>query len=137
MGSDNGFSIGIGSIRNLRFKDLFFNRSGKIELRANTDCPVTRDVRINHPIAEDWCLQAIGPKSMTCNRAKNPANSIEVFSPDLDCATRKVTVSGDRVLGSQADIPIDRVVKVLNPKLNTDYLNTTPNGGTGKGILIR
>ncbi len=62
---------------------------------------------------------------------------MEVFSPDLDCATRKVTVLGDRVLGSQADIPIDRVVKVLNPKLNPDYLNTTPNGGTGKGILIR
>ena len=137
MGRDNDFSIGVGSIRNLRFEDLVLNRPGKIELHANTDGLVIRDVRINHPITEDWCLLAIGPKSMTWNRAKDPANWTEVFSPDLDCTIRKVTVSGVRTLGSQTDIPIDRVVKVLKLQLNPDYPNTTPKGGTGKGIWIR
>ncbi|MGB0155555.1 MAG: hypothetical protein ACPGFB_16145 [Verrucomicrobiales bacterium] len=35
------------------------------------------------------------------------------------------------------DLAIDRVIKVIEQKLNLDYPKTTPKGGTGKGIWIR
>jgi hypothetical protein len=137
MGRDKDFSIGVGSIRNLRFENLVFNRPGKIELHANTDGLVIQGVEVNHPIAEDWQLLAIGPKSQTWNRAKDPARWTEIFSPDLDCTVRNVTISGVRARDSQTDLPIARVVKVIEQKLNPDYPKTTPKGGTGKGIWIR
>ncbi len=137
QGRDKDFSIGVGSIKDLLFEDLVFNRPGRIELHANTDGLVIRDVEINHPITEDWRLLAIGPKSMTWNRAKDPAKWREVFSPDLDCTVRNVTVSGVRLRDSQTDLPIDRVVRVIEQKLNPAYPKTTPKGGTGKGIWIR
>ena len=137
MGRDKDFSIGVGAIRKLRFEDLVFNRPGKIELHANTDGLVIRDVLINHPIVEDWHLLAIGPKSMTWNRAKDPANWKEVFSPDLDCTVRNLTVSGIRLRDSKTDLSIDRVVEIIEQKLNPDYPKTTPKGGRGKGIWIR
>ena len=137
MGRDKDFSIGVGSIKNLRFEDLVFNRPGKIELHANTDGMVIQNVRINHPITDNWRLLAIGPKSQTWNRAKDPARWTEIFSPDLDCTVRNLTVSGVRARDSQTDLPIDRVVKVIEQKLNLDYPKTTPKGGTGKGIWVR
>jgi len=137
MGRDKDFSIGVGPIKNLRFENLVFNRPGKIELHANTDGLVIQDVEVNHPIAEDWQLLAIGPKSQTWNRAKDPAKWTEIFSPDLDCTVRNVVVSGVRSRGSENDLPIERVVKVIEQKLNLDYPKTTPKGGTGKGIWVR
>ena len=128
MGLDHDFSMGVGSIKNLRFEDLIFNRPGKIELHANTDGLVIRDVRINHPIAEDWRLLAIGPKSQTWNRAKDPARWTEIFSPDLDCTVRNLTVLGVRARDSQTNLPIDRVVKVIEQELNPNYPKSTPKG---------
>ena len=139
LGRDKDFSIGVGSIRNLRFEDLVFNRLGKIELHANTDGLVIRKVRINHPINDDWHLLAIGPKSQTYKggRSEDPARYTEIFSPDLDCTVQNVAVSGVRPRDSQTDLPIDRVVKVIELQPNSDYPKTTPKGGTGKGIWIR
>ncbi|HRX56338.1 MAG TPA: hypothetical protein P5016_17610, partial [Verrucomicrobiales bacterium] len=67
----------------------------------------------------------------------DPAAWTEIFSPDLDCTVRKVSVSGVRLRGSETDWPIEQVVKVIEMKLNPDYPKTTPKGGTGKGIWIR
>ncbi len=139
LGRDKDFSIGVGSIKQLRFEDLVFNRPGKIELHANTDGLVIQNVRINHPVTDDWHLLAIGPKSQTYQggRSNDPARWTEIFSPDLDCTARNVAVSGVRTRDSETDLPIDRVVKVLKLQLNPDYPKTTPKGGTGKGIWIR
>jgi hypothetical protein len=139
LGRDKDFSIGVGSIRNLRFEDLVFNRPGKIELHANTDGLVIQNARINHPTTDDWHLLAIGPKSQTYQGggSDNPARWTEIFSPDLDCTFRNVAVSGVRTRDSQTDLPIDRTVKVIKLQPNPDYPKTTPKGGTGKGIWIR
>ena len=37
LGRDKDFSIGVGTLKNIRFEDLIFNRPGIIELHANTD----------------------------------------------------------------------------------------------------
>jgi hypothetical protein len=66
-----------------------------------------------------------------------PEKWTEIFSPDLDCTVRNVSITGVRTKDSPTDLPIDQVVKVIEQKLNPDYPKTTPKGGTGKGIWIR
>ena len=48
---------------------------------------------------------------------------------------RNVIITGVRDL--QTDLLIERVVKVIDSKLNPDYPKTTTKGGAGKGICIR
>ncbi len=139
LGRDNDFSIGVGTVKNLRLEDLTFDRPGRIELHANTDGLGIHSVHVNHPITSDWHLLAIGPLSQTYKRGKSEdaVNWTEIFSPDLDCTVRNLSVSGVRVRGAQADLPIDQVVTVIEQKINPDYPMSTPKGGTGKGIWIR
>ena len=139
LGRDKDFSIGAGTVRNLRLEDLTFNRPGQIELHANTDGLVIQNVKVNHALKPDWHLLAIGPKSQTYQRGKSadPAKWTEIFSPDLDCIVRNVSISGVRAKDSQTDLPIEQVVQVIEQKPNPDYPKTTPKGGTGKGIWIR
>jgi hypothetical protein len=139
LGRDIDFSVGVGTVKNLRLGDLTFNRSGQIELHANTDELSIHNVRVNHPINADWHLLAIGPLSQTSKRGKpeDPAKWVEIFSPDLDCTVRNLTVSGVRTRDSQTDLPIEQVVKVIEQKPNPDYPKTTPKGGKGKGIWLR
>lgn len=139
LGRDKDFSVGVGSIRNIRFEDLTFHRLGKIELHANTDGLTIRNVHLQHAVAADWHLLAIGPKSQTYKHGgetSDPARWIEIFSPDLDCTVRNVSVTGVHSRDSRSDLPIGQVVKVIEMKPNPDYPRTTPKGGTGKGTWI-
>jgi hypothetical protein len=70
-------------------------------------------------------------------RSEDPAKWTEIFSPDLDCAVRNLTVAGVRTRDSQTDLPIELVVRVIAQKPNPDYPKTTPRGGSGKGVRIR
>jgi acetyl esterase/lipase len=139
LGRENDFSIGVGTVKNLRLEDLTFNRAGKIELHANTDGLSIQNVRVNHPTSPDWHLLAIGPLSQTYKHGKpqDSAKWTEIFSPDLDCTVRNLSVSGVRTRDSQNDLPLEQVVRVIEQKPNPDYPQTTPKGGTGKGIWIR
>jgi len=139
LGRDKDFSLDVGVLKNIRFENLVFNQRGKIEIHADTDGLEIRSVEINHPITEDWHLLAIGPKSQTykIGRSNDPARWTEIFSPDLDCTVRNLTVSGVRTRGSQADLPLSQVVNVVELKQNPDYPKTTPRGGIGKGFWIR
>ncbi len=139
LGRDKDFSQRIGTLRNLRFEDLTFNVPGKIEVHADAETLVVQNVKLNHSLTLDWHLLAIGPKSMTYKGAPgtDPSRWTEIFSPDLDCTVRNVSITGVRLRGSQADLPIGQAVKVIEQKPNLDYPKTTPKGGTGKGIWIR
>ncbi len=137
LGRDKDFSMGVGTMKNIRLEDLTFNRPGKIELHANTDGLIIRNVKLNHALAPDWQLLAIGPKSQTYRHGGETARWVEIFSPDLDCTVRNVSVSGVRTRESQTDLPLDQIVQVIEQKPNSDYPKTTPKGGTGKGVWIR
>ena len=139
LGRDRDFSIGVGTLKDIRFEDLVFNRPGVIELHANTDGLAIQNVRLNFPVTPDYHLLAIGPKSQTYKygRSEDPARWTEIFSPDLDCTVRNLSVSGVRTRESQDELPIGRVVRVIEQELNPDYPKTTPRGGIGKGIWIR
>ena len=138
VGRDTDYSAGIGSLKNITFENLTFSRPGSIQVHANTDGLTVREAQLNFPLPADYHLIELGPKSMTYKRTPDdPAAWTEIFSPDLDCTVRKVSVSGVRLRGSETDWPIEQVVKVIEMKLNPDYPKTTPKGGTGKGIWIR
>lgn len=109
-GRDNDFSVGIGTVKNLRLEDLTFHRPGQIELHANTDGLTIQNVRMHHL----WHLLTIGPKSATYKHTPDdPAGWTEIFSPDLDCTVRNLTITGIRIHDSQTDLPIEQVVKVI------------------------
>jgi acetyl esterase/lipase len=139
LGRGNDFSLGVGTLKKLHFEDLNFNHPGSIQVHANTDGLTIENVRVNHPITPEWQLLAIGPKSMTYQSGgpSKPEKWTEIFSPDLDCIARNVSISGVRTKDSQTDLPAEQVVKVIEQKPNPDYPKTTPKGGTGKGIWIR
>lgn len=138
-GRANDFSAGIGTLRNIVFENLTFNRPGSIQVHANTDGLTLRDAKLHFTPAADYHLLELGPKSMTYQGAPgtDPSRWTEIFSPDLDCTVRNVSITGVRTRDSQTDLPIEQVVKVIVQKPNPDYPKTTPKGGTGKGIWIR
>ena len=139
VGRDNDFSASIGTLKNIVFENLTFNRPGSLQIHANTDGLTVRDVTLNFPIRADYHLIELGPKSQTYKHGQpeDPAKWTEIFSPHLDCTVRNVSVSGVRTRDSKTDLPIEQVVSVIRQKLNPDYPKTTPKGGTGSGIWIR
>jgi len=139
VGRDNDFSLGIGTLKNIVFENLTFNRPGSIQVHANTDGLTVRDVKLNFALSADYHLIELGPKSMTYKSGGpgTPEKWTEIFSPDLDCTVRNLTVTGVRVRDAKTDLPIEQVLKVIQQMLNPDYPKTTPRGGTGKGMWIR
>jgi arylsulfatase A-like enzyme len=139
LGRDRDFSKGVGLFANIRFENLVFNRPGHIALHADGDGLVIQDVRLLFDAPADFRLLEIGPKSMTYRGGKNsdPSRWVEIFSPDLDCTVRNVSISGVRFRDSQADLAEEQVVRIIEEHENPDYPKTLPKGGTGKGIWIR
>ena len=139
LGRDNDASASVGTLKNIVFENLTFNRPGSIQVHANADGLTVRDVKLLFPPPADYHLIELGPKSMTCKSGgpAAPEKWTEIFSPDLDCTVRNVNISGIRTKDSQIDLPIAQVVKVIEQQINPDYPKTTPKGGTGKGIWIR
>jgi hypothetical protein len=137
-GRDNDASAGIGTLKEIVFENLTVNRPGSIQVHANTDGLTVRNVKLGFPLPADFRLVELGPKSQTYkHKPDDPTRWTEIFSPDLDCTVRNVSITGVRPHESQADLPIEQVVRVIELKPNPDYPRTTPKGGTGKGIWIR
>jgi hypothetical protein len=128
----------IGRLENIRFEQLTFHRPGTIELHADTDGLVIDGATLAFDPPAAWHLLAIGPKSMTYkgNQA-DPATWREIFSPDRDCTVQNVAISGVRLAGAAEDLPLERVVNVIELQPNPEYPRTTPKGGTGKGRWVR
>jgi hypothetical protein len=138
VGRDKDASAGIGTLSDIVFEKLTLSHPGSIQLHANTDGLTIRDVKLNFPLAADYYLIELGPKSQTYkHKSDDPATWTEIFSPDLDCTVRNLRVSGVRLQGATSDLPIKQLVHVIELKTNPDYPKTTPKGGTGKGIWIR
>jgi hypothetical protein len=139
LGRDNDASAGIGTLKNIVFENLTFTRPGSIQVHANTEGLSVSKVKLLFPPPANYRLIELGPKSMTYKSGgpAAPGKWTEIFSPDLDCTVRNLTVSGVRLRDSPQDLPLEQVVQVIQQKLNADYPRTTPRGGSGKGIWVR
>lgn len=138
LGRDRDFSVGVGTLRNIRFEKLVFHRPGSIHVHANTDGLAVSDVKLDFSPRDDFRLIELGPKSATYkHKSDDPATWVEIFSPDLDCTVRNASIAGVRSRDAQTDLPTDQLVRVIKQKPNPDYPKTTPKGGTGKAIWIR
>lgn len=95
-------------------------------------------MKLHFAPSANYRLIELGPKSATYQHKPNdPATWVEIFSPDLHCTVRNLTVSGVRLRDSKTELLTEQVVHVIEQKLNPDYPKSTPRGGTGKGIWIR
>jgi acetyl esterase/lipase len=139
VGRDKDFSHGVGTLRNILLEDLAFHRPGSIQVHANTDGLTVRGAKLLFPLPAGYHLIELGPKSATYQGAPgtDPSRWREIFSPDLDCTVRNLNVTGVRERDAPTDLPIEKVVKVIEQKPNPDYPRTTPKGGTGKGRWLR
>jgi hypothetical protein len=131
-------SAAVGELRNLYFEHATLNHPGFFYVHANTTGLSIRDVRLNFPLPEDYHLVELGPLSDTYKGGSDdPAKWLEIFAPDRDCTVRDLDVCGVHVMDAAEDIPIDRLVKVITQQPNPEYPNSTPRGGTGRGIWVR
>lgn len=144
LGRDKDFCDPIGTVRNVHFRSLAFDRPGRFQVAAHVDGLSIEGVQLNLDLdaadRQDYRLVEIGPMSQTCTfGADSPAGWVELFSPDRD-----VTIRGLRLANVQAQVtgamavlpdPEGRLVKVADQKPNPDYPNTTPRGGTGRVML--
>ena len=141
LGRDKDYCDPIGTLRNIFFSQLTFNRPGRFQIAANVDGLTIDDVQLRFAPAEAFRLVEIGPMSATYKHKRDdPATWTEIFSPDRDVTVRALRLTGVRTLQGGHPVPFPdasaRLVKVADQKPNPDYPKTTPRGGVGKAILL-
>ena len=145
LGRDRDFSDPIGTVRNVYFDKLAFNRAGRFQVAVNVNGLSINDIQLNYDVdvteKNDPKLVEIGPMSQTYKfDANDPARWVELFSPDRDITVRGFSLTNVRVKAGDGVKPLrraeDRLVRIADQKPNQDYPKTTPGGGTGKVLLV-
>ncbi len=144
LGRDKDFCDPIGTVGNVWFDQLVFNRPGRFQIAVNVDGLSIHDVQLNFDVGgpgkNDYRLVEIGPMSQTYKfNAADPSRWVELFSPDRDISVRDFRLTNVRVKSGEGVKPLPhaeaRLVRIADQKPNPDYPNTTPRGGTGKAIV--
>ena len=141
LGRDKDFCDPIGTLRDISFSQLVFNRPGRFQIAAHVDGLTIDDVLFRFAPHDNFRLVEIGPMSATYKlKPDDPAQWVELFSPDKDVTVRAFRLTGVRVTQGGQTVPFSdagtRLVKVAGQTLNPDYPKTIPRGGNGKAILI-
>jgi hypothetical protein len=149
MGRDNDYADPIGQLGNLFFSDIHVGQPCPplFQIASNVDGIDISNTTLHFDSGAGeglaFRLVEIGPMSMTYQfDPANPSSWVEVFSPDKDCTVRGISISNVRFAASRGAaerppaLPTTGLIHVRNQKLNPDYPQTTPRGGTGRGMLI-
>lgn len=141
VGRDKDFCDPIGTLRNIFFSQLVFNRPGRFQIAANVEGLAIDGVQLRFVPPDTFRLVEIGPMSATYkHRPDDPATWTEIFSPDRDVTVRAFRLADVRTLQNGQLVPFAdagaRLVKVADQKPNPDYPKTTPRGGVGKALLL-
>ncbi len=145
LGRDRDFCDPIGTVRNVFFDKLTFNRAGRFQIAVHIDGLTINDVQLNWDIdapgGNDYRLVDIGPKSQTYKfNANDPSQWVELFSPDRDVTIRGFKLTNVCAKAVERVKPLPqaeaRLVQVADQKPNPNYPKTTPRGGTGKAIVL-
>ncbi|MHB8862569.1 MAG: right-handed parallel beta-helix repeat-containing protein [Pirellulaceae bacterium] len=145
LGRDNDFCDPIGTVRNVHFQKLIYNRPGPLQIAVNVEGLFVDDVQLNfdphEPRYRDFRLVEIGPMSQAYKVDPSDTSTwVELFSPDLDVTVRNFRLTNVRANRGNGLVPLtdaeSQLVRVADQKPNPDYPKTTPRGGTGKARLI-
>ncbi|MDD5704792.1 MAG: hypothetical protein PHR35_02625 [Kiritimatiellae bacterium] len=131
----------IGTVSNVYFKGLAFDRPTHFRIALHVDGFSIDDVRLNFNPGPDYRLVEFGAMSATAKRKPDdPSTWVDVYNPNADFTVRRFRLSNVRVKTAEGvrelPDPHTRLVRVTNQKLNPDYPRTTPRGGTGKAIFL-
>ena len=138
VGVDIDFSDPIGTVRNVFFENLTFERPGRFRIACNVTGLSIHDVRLDFDRAtaahRNFNLVEIGPMSETwMPDAKNPATWVEIFSPDRNVTVHGFHLTNVCVKDGDGTKPLAnaeaKLVKIADQKPNPDYPRTTPRGG--------
>lgn len=140
VGRDKDFCDPIGTLRNIFFRQMSFERQGRFQIAANIDGFSISDVCFEFKLPDNYRLAEIGPMSATYKHGTDSSKWVELFSPDKDITVKGFRLENVRVLqgNSHASIenPMKRLIRISDQNLNSDYPNTTPRGGIGRVKFI-
>jgi hypothetical protein len=142
LGRDNDFSDPIGTIKNVTFEKLVFDRPGRFQIAANIEGLAVNDVQLNFdPKERKFKLIEIGPMSETYKiKPDDPKTWVELFSPDRDVTVRNFRLTNVRIRTARGleALPTAEVdlVSIADQKPNPDYPKSTPRGGRGRAIVV-
>ncbi|MFZ2657843.1 MAG: hypothetical protein WAX69_23115 [Victivallales bacterium] len=138
LGRDNDYADPIGHMSNLYFRDIRLAAvpdEPVFQIALNIDGISIKDVVADFPLSSNNKLIRIGPGSQTYKFGKDPSKWVELFSPDSICMVKGLEIS---LADSTCSCPdMNTLVEVVTQKINHDYPNTTPRGGTGRGVWIK
>jgi hypothetical protein len=146
LGRDQDFCDPIGTIKNVYFEKLVFNRPGRFQIAANVQGLAVDDVQLNFDTASpdhrNLKLIEIGPMSGTYKiKPDDPTTWVELFSPDRDVTVRNFRLTNVRKRTTHRLEPLPNaesdLVTIADQKPNPDYPKSTPRGGRGRAIVIR
>lgn len=137
VGRDKDFCDPIGTLRNIHFRSLTYNRLGRFQIAANVEGFSISGVRFALPLPGSFRLVEIGPMSGTYkHKADDPSKWVELFSPDRDITVKGFRLENVSARRGELETPVEnataRLVRIADQKLNPDYPSVTPRGGTGK-----
>ncbi len=145
LGRDRDYSEPIGDLRRIYLRQITTAPTGEAlaQVHTNVDGLSLAEVTLQTAqLPPGYALVSVGPLSQTYQH--NPQDSrtwVEIFSPDKDCTVRDLHLSQIRLQRSAGATPEalepDRLVRVIQQRLNPDYPRTLPRGGTGRGILLK
>ncbi|MBQ3021699.1 MAG: hypothetical protein IJD91_00030 [Clostridia bacterium] len=84
--------------------------------------------------SKDIKLVNAGPISATAQRGEGPEDWRDYFEPDMCCTVEDITIENVTMAGEKIT-DADKLVKETHQKINPDYPNTLPAGGTGWGKI--
>ena len=112
---------------------------GVFEIGADCRNAVFKDVELDVTAAAlkdaGMALVSVGPKSSTWTQGfTDPTKWCELFEPDLICTAENLAFAGVRMGGAPCtDESV--LVQARHLTVNPDYPHTTPQGGTGYGVI--
>lgn len=140
----------VGVIEDVHLKDISFLRvtseglnglpvKSMVEVCADVKGLYLEDISVDNTLEEcralDVCLMNVGPLSAVWkNGSEDPEKWGEVFDPDAICTADDLHFKNIRFAGEQVTDPT-ALTREVHMKVNADYPNTTPRGGTGYGVI--
>ncbi len=144
----NDISGAVGRIENVYFKDIVFKEVKPVSIHGIpvkgffevcADCKNIRldsvgiDNAFEESMKNDMYLMSVGPLSATwkCG-SENPSDWGEVFDPDAICSADEIYLKDIKFKGEKI-AEASKLVREIHMKINPDYPDTLPKGGTGYG----